>query len=197
MDFMKKGFIIGITMCIILIMAFILGLYLYQNNTANIKQTETKKMAEEENEIETNTIQLITTSVNEIKISPNAVIIFERYYKKCGHNSIEQIEVPQDLVNLTQSDIEMKYKDYQIKKFSSNEITLSKQEEGICNEHYILRENYGYVAIYNIDENGKEILNEVTGVVTKYLPETDIARLRDGIKVNGKQELNATIEDYE
>lgn len=194
---MKKGFIVGITIGIILIMAFILGLYLCQNDTANIKQTETKKMAGEENEIETNTIELITTSVNEVKISPNAVIIFERYYKKCNHNSVEQTEIPQDLVNLTQRDIEMKYKNYDIKKFSSNEITLSKEEEGICNEHYVLRENYGYVAIYNIDEYGNETLNEVTGVVTKYLPETDVARLKNGIKVNGKQELNATIEDYE
>lgn len=194
---MKKWLIVGVTIAIILIMAFILGIYLYQNNTANIKQTETKKMAEDDNEIDNNRIELVTTSTNEVKISPNAVIIFEKYYKECGHISIEQIEISKDLVNLEQKDIEIKYKDYQIKQFSANEIVLSKQEEGICNEHYILREDSGHVAIYNIDKNGDETLIEMTGIVTKYLPETDIIRLRNGIKVNGKQKLNATIEDYE
>lgn len=194
---MKKGLIIGITIAIMLIMAFIFGIYVYQNDTANIKQTETKKMADGDNEIDSNTIELITTSSNEVKISPNSVMIFEKYYKQCGHVLIDQIETPKKLVNLTQKDVEDEYDDYQVRKFESNEIVLEKQEDGICNEHYVLKEDCGYVAIYNIDKNGNENLMEMTSIVTKYLPETDIDRLRKGIKVNGLQQLNATLEDYE
>lgn len=194
---MKKGLIIGITIALILIMAFIFGIFIYQNNTANIKQTETKKMADDENEIDDNRIELVTTSITEVKTSPKAVIILEKHYKECGHVSLEQIDIPQNLVNLNQKDIEKNYSDYIIKKFDSNEVVLSKEEDGICNEHYILRENEGCVAIYNIDKYGQEKLKEITGILTKYLPETDIARLKNGIKVNGKQQLNATIEDYE
>ena len=62
---------------------------------------------------------------------------------------------------------------------------------------YIVKENNGYVAIYTEDSLGKEILKETTEIVTAYLPETDLVRLREGIKVIGKENLNAIIEDYE
>ena len=61
----------------------------------------------------------------------------------------------------------------------------------------MIREKDGYIAIYQIGEDGTETLKEMTGIVTNYLPETDILRLEEGIKVVGKEELNATIEDYE
>lgn len=43
----------------------------------------------------------------------------------------------------------------------------------------------------------KETLKEMTHIVTSYLPETDLAKLKEGIQVVGKEELNSTIEDYE
>ena len=61
----------------------------------------------------------------------------------------------------------------------------------------MLREKNGYLAIYTIDLFGNETLKEMTQIVTSYLPETDIMRLKEGIQVNGKEELNATLEDYE
>ena len=74
---------------------------------------------------------------------------------------------------------------------------MYKEEEGICKEHYILRDYNGYIAIYRLESDGKETLQEITGIVTSYLPEIDIERLNIGIRVNGKQELHSSLEDYE
>ena len=65
------------------------------------------------------------------------------------------------------------------------------------NEVYILREYEGYIVVYKVEENGKEVLIKNTGVVTRYLPEADLLELRDGIKLIGRENLNARLEDYE
>ena len=48
----------------------------------------------------------------------------------------------------------------------------------------------------HINDGTKKLLEE-TGISTDYLPETDKVQMQNGIEVNGKQELNQLIEDYE
>ena len=75
-------------------------------------------------------------------------------------------------------------------------ITTSAKEED-KEEIYIIKDKDGYIAVYIIDENGKEILRNTTKIVTRYLPDIDKMKLKEGIKVNSKEELNKTLEDYE
>ena len=53
------------------------------------------------------------------------------------------------------------------------------------------------MVIYTQDANGKESINEITEISTEYLTEDDKAKLKEGIKATGKEELNSLIEDYE
>ena len=46
-------------------------------------------------------------------------------------------------------------------------------------------------------EDGEQKELETTGITTEYLPETDKINMKKGIQVNGKQELNQLIEDFE
>ena len=81
--------------------------------------------------------------------------------------------------------------------FSSNEIVISKEEQGMCNEHYLLQEEEGGLTIYSIDENNQQKIFQRTGIVVDYLPETDKVNLKNGIRVNGKENLNKILEDFE
>ncbi len=190
-----KKYLIILLLTITFAILFALGIYIYQNNTANIKQNENVKLANYENQ--TNTIEFIATSTGEVKITPNATVIYQTKYTQCGHIIENKSTVEEDMVNLNENELKEKYNEYQIKKFDDKEIILYKEEKGLCKEHYVLRNYNGYIAIYNLEANGKENLVEVTSIVTNYLPEIDIERLDIGIRVNGKQELNATLEDYE
>ena len=190
---MKKSLIIGIIITIILAIIFSVGIYLYRNNTANIKPSEDVKLADNANEIN----ELVTTSLNEVKISPNAIIKYQTKYMQCGHVVEESQNVPEYMVNLNEAETKERCSNYEIKQFNADEVILYKEEEGICKEHYILRDYNGYIAIYRLESDGKETLQEITGIVTSYLPEIDIERLNIGIRVNGKQELNQLIEDFE
>jgi len=193
---MKKRYIIILSIAITIILGVIVGIWLSnRNRTSNLEPETKSKLAVEEN-IQ-NEIQIIQTANTQIKTSPNCLFIFETYYKECEHITNEKIDIPKQDVNKTEEDLQEKYKDYMIKEFTANEVTFYQEKEGICKEHYVIRDNNGYVAIYTIDSFGQEILKETTEIVTTYLPEADKMELKKGIKAIGQEELNAHIEDYE
>ena len=75
--------------------------------------------------------------------------------------------------------------------------SAKEQEDIITEETYIIKEKDGYIAIYELNKNGKEILKEITQIVTKYLPDIDKLKLQEGIKVVGKEKLVSILENYE
>ena len=193
---MKKSYmwiIIGI--CAIVVLGIIVGIFVSKNSTKDGQKVETKLVSTEQN-IQ-NGIELISTSYAEVKALPNCLFEFKTYYKGCKHTTTKRENIPEELVNKTEIEMQDRYKDYKIEEFTANNIVLYQEKEGICEEHYLLKENNGYIAIYKIDNAGKEILKENTQIVTTYLPETDKQNLKNGIKIIGKENLSLTLEDYE
>ena len=196
---MRKWVIISLIIAIIIaIVISMIVIFCGRNETSDIDNTTQRELANKiQKNIEESNIQIVSTSASEEKTSPNAMISFRTYYKECEHTTTKNIQIPEELVNMSQADIEEKYKEWALEEFSSNYIIFKSEKEGICDEHYLLKENNGYIAIYRIDEFQNETLIETTGVVTAYLPEADLLELRDGIRVFGNDRLNARLEDYE
>ena len=195
--------IIIITMiCIIVVLVGIISAVLVF--TPNEKQEENIiEEAKEVNNINQNTTirentvnSLQTNSSEEEKISPNCEIIKKVYYKGCGHTTNSYSNIEERFVNMTEDELAEELPDWQIEEFSENRIVLYQEQDGECNEHYIVRDKDGQVVIYQKTENGEEEI-EVTDISTEYLPETDKIQMENGIEVNGKQALNQLIEDYE
>ncbi len=160
---------------------------------ANIAQNE---VDDDKNEME-NVINVVETNTNEERISPNAFITFKQTYNECGHTKVEFVEVPQEFVNLTEEELKQKYPEWNVEKFTDTDIILNKEVEGNCNEHYIVKDVNGIVTVFHVLENGTEEEYQVTDIATEYLTDTDKIEMENGIKVNGKQNLNQLIEDYE
>lgn len=191
---MRKKYIIVLVAIITIVAGFVIGMVLAgRNKTSNLEPEIESKLAKETH----NEMELIATSHMEVKTSPNAIFTFETYYQECKHTTREKNEIPKECVNQTENELQEKYRDWKIKEFNKEEVVFYQEKEGVCKEHYLIKENNGYVAIYTIDSLGKETLKETTEIVTSYLPETDKLRLKEGIKVYGQENLNATIEDYE
>lgn len=191
---MRKKYIIILLAIITIIVGVIIGVWLSSKNRTSNLEPESKSQLAKNTQ---NEIKIIETSNTETKTSPNCLFIFQTYYKECKHTINEKQEIPKECVNQTEEELQEKYKDLKIKEFSSTQVTFYEEKEGICNEHYIIRDNNGYISIYTIDSFGKETLKETTQIVTTYLPKTDKIRLKEGIKAIGKEELNSYIEDYE
>ena len=139
----------------------------------------------------------IKANTQEEKTSPNCSVTTKTHYKKCGHTTSKYDNLPQEFVNLTKEEIQNNYQDYDIENFTSNKIEMYQEKDGECGEHYMVKDKDGEVAIYKILEDGSQEELETTSITTEYLTETDKINIKNGIQINGKQELNQLIEDYE
>ncbi len=142
-------------------------------------------------------IEIEETNSNEEKTSPNCKLTMKRYYNECGHSIEEYTDLNNELVNKTKDEIQQVYSAWTIDKFSNDEITISRSFDSQCGEHYIVREKDGKVAVYLISGDGTETELQDTEISTEFLTEADKIELQNGIRANGKQELNQVIENFE
>lgn len=198
---MKKVFILYIAV-LVLGFAFVCGYYIYK-----IPKKETiiqeEQLAKQDFNVynEMNNVlsqEVLATNVREEdKVSPNATLILKTNHKECGHTTKEEVDVPPEMVNKNQEEVSEMYPQWNVIGFSPDEIVLYREVEGICNEHYVLKDREGFLAIYTINENGEEKLKEVTSISLEYLPQDDIDKIREGIEATGNEELNSILEDFE
>jgi len=90
-----------------------------------------------------------------------------------------------------------KFKEWEVQKFTERQIVLYKEIDGFCNEHYILKEKNGKIAIFKIDRNNNQTFLKNTEIAIQYLPEEDLKSIQKGIIIYTKKELNKVIEDFE
>ena len=197
----KKWLIIGVIILGI-ILGVVFGIYAYdRGKMSDTNMIDTQKLADVENNKqlnnETNANVAIETSSIDMKGSPNAIIIQKRYYKSCDHLIKEVVDVPEDLINKEQEDVIKKYSDWKLEGYSSKEIVIYKEFDGICNEHYVIKEHDGVIGIYTENNEGIQEWQEDTEISTKYLPDTDLEQFKIGTKIVGKNNLYSFLEDYE
>lgn len=195
---MKKWIYI-IIIAVIIIIAIIIGNMLFKNNNNTNTDIQLQNDIKEQNEIEENifTNDISVSSIEQEKVSPNAVLILKKHYEECAHTIKEYAKIPEEYVNLNEEELAKKQEGWQIEQFSKDEVTLIKEVTGVCNEHYVLREKDGIIAVYQIHDDNTETLKEETGIAVEYLTDIDKLRLEEGIRIYGEEELNSTLEDYE
>lgn len=193
---MKKVYVVFVTI-VLLIISFFVGQYIYKiskiDDNLLAKAREEYAVLQEKYETE---LQAAAANDN-TRISPNAVLIFKTEYNKCGHILNKYQNASQNEVNLNKKQLQEKYKNWEIIGFTEKEVVLLQKVEESCNQHYVIREKDGNLAVYIIDENNNESLEEITNISTEYLTQLDLLKLEDGIRVNGLEELNAKLEDFE
>lgn len=164
---------------VIVVIAIIIAIVIYNSRKNEISEEIITKVAEENilddctDEYEEIKNEILETNAEEEKISPNCSITLKKFYNKCGHETSQYLEIPEELVNKTKEELQEKYAGWNIEKFSDTQIILSKDEEGTCGEHYIVRDNNGKVTIYQVLEDASEKEYEVTDISTEYLTDTD------------------------
>ena len=191
-DNMRKITIIIITIGIIL--GFLIGIYLYNTNQESKNLIISEK---EETKIETKKEDKEVSNQEKL-ITPNTKIIIKTYYKDCNHIIEESAALEDEWINLNEEELSKQANNFTIQKFSPEEVVLYREENGFCNEHYLLIEKNGYIEVYFLDEKGEmKFMTNIVDIATELLPEKDREELKTGIKVYGKKELNKKIEDFE
>ena len=200
---MKKSTIV-ILVCIAIVLGMVSGIMyaiIDRNNLQEAQINEIRKLNEliEANIVKVNEIQedVVATSGSDVKLSPNAYIIFEKHYTDCGHTIIEKQQINDDEVNKDEEYFKNAYSDWEIESFSANEVKLYKEFQGNCDEHYLITVNDENIVVYSVDEDGNKTLKEETDIPVQYLPEEDVELLKKGITAYGQNELAKKLEDFE
>lgn len=195
---MKKWILYSIIAILLIIsISSIILLIISYNNTKGSNMKSIDKFAEVEDDYISKDTEIITTSYSSTKVSPDAILSFNTYYKGCGHTIKEEKNAEEDIINKNEQDINEKYIEWDIRKFSADNIILYKEVNNVCDNDYIIKEKEGNIVIFKLDNEGREVLYDITPIEVKYLPEADLIQLKDGIKVNGLDRLNQIIEDFE
>mgnify|MGYP005799021461 CR=1 FL=1 len=172
-----------------------------KNKTDNMDIISKKELAKNLNMIENNNIENIVnsveTSIQDNKISPNAMITKKIYYQECDHLIRKNEDIPEELVNKTEENVKEMFPNWNIEEYSPTQIILYKTSSENCGEHYFVQEHNGVIGIYTTDKYGVKTFKEDTEIPTQYLPETDIENLKAGIEIIGYTKLVEFLEDYE
>lgn len=191
----------GIIFCISILIGFLLGKVMRKNDIKdNTNVNIGINNVINKNEFEVNNIQnkkIIETSFEEEKIIVDTKLILRKYYLDCNHIISKEVELPQELVNLSKDEIREKYPEWEIEKFSTKELILYKKVYGLCGEHFIIESGEDFIEVYSLDEEYDKDLYEVTNISIEYLTDEDIEKLEEGIYVYGLEELNSTLESFE
>lgn len=137
-----------------------------------------------------------TVSTDE-KVSYNASFALKKYYNECGHSNLNYVELPNELINLTENEINKLYSNWRVEEFSSKEIVLAQNIDTMCNDHYLLKLGNENIEIYKVQEAEDYKLLKETNISKDYLTEKDISKLEEGIFVFGISNLNSALEDFE
>ena len=131
------------------------------------------------------------------KISPYAKLTIEKFYKGCGHTTVETIDVPKELVNMTEEELKQKYEKWTVKDFKEKEVHLYREIDANCSSHFVVKEDDGKVIVYAIVNEDNLKVKEVTNIDFEGLREEDKALIKDGVTLYGEEELYSFIEDFE
>ena len=199
---MKKSTVITL-FCIAMILGMISGIVASIIDRGRLQEAQINEIKKYNELIGSNAIntdysdEIVATNSQNIKLSPNATICFERHYIECGHTIVQKERITEEEVNKDEEYFKTAYSDWNIEKFTAEEVKLSKDVPGRCNEHYIISIKDQNIAVFTVDSEGKEILKEVTDIPIQYLPKEDVELLEKGIKAYGENELSKILEDYE
>ncbi len=211
----KKKIIVG---CIfLLIVGFIYG---YTRNEKQIKynshkgalnNTNTKKSTlhfnnkEKKNEIQETDQEKVNGSTDlihnkEKRVTSNTKIILKTYYGKTRDMLVKEDVLPNHLIGKSVDDLKAylleNYIGWSIQKLNNNTAELYRAVNQVSPNHYMVRENHGYIGIFRLTEEGDVILVKKTNISTSSLSDIDKDKLQDGIIVKDLDEINQILEDY-
>ena len=179
------------------IASFFIGFYLFK--ISNVEKEQSQAMLLNENNLANNEEYIsIRANTSEDKITPNTDIIKKIYYIDCDHIKQEEEEPSENLINMNKSEFQTQYIGWEIQRFTNSEVVIYKEVHDYCGEHYLIKEENGKIVVYKIDKYDKEIEKiEEMEIETNYLTETDLDKIKEGIKVYSKKEINKILEDFE
>ncbi|KAB3537263.1 hypothetical protein F8154_02925 [Alkaliphilus pronyensis] len=136
----------------------------------------------------------------EDSIDTDTRMVFRSLYTSCQSIIDEVIEPMDEIVGLKEGAFrtftEENMSEWQVVKFSNDEVILFRRKNQICPNHFLVSQEDGFIAIFQYNEAGEKILAEKTSIPISVLPTIDQDKLKRGILLKSREEVNRLLEDY-
>ena len=135
---MSKKVLIIISSIVIVAIGVVSGIWIAVKANEPDKQYVAEKVTDEcteEYEKYKDEEPIVTNAIEE-RLTPNSKLILKKYYTSCKHTIEENVELPKELVNMSEKEMQKQYPDWEVIGFNSDEAILYKEVEGVCNEHF-------------------------------------------------------------
>lgn len=129
-------------------------------------------------------------------IGPDTEMVFQYYYSQ-DKVTKEQVESAAPfLQGLNMEQVRSVYDGWQVILFSPEKVILRCRIDALSSETYILGEKDGFLAVFYEDGQKGIHLKEVTEMPVSALPKEEASCIREGIRVNGEENLARILSDW-
>ncbi len=186
---MRKFLLFFITIIFVIIFSITLGYNMYssKNNVIEYNTNTTTNVLQEEKPV---------NNIKTAKITPSTKMTYEYVYKQDNITEVIEDVPPYFLIDLTREDLEKNFKDWQIKSFSEREVVMQKSIDTESTQHYIIGEYDGFIAVFYEKEINGTNIKEITSIPLDGLTKDEQEKIKNGIKITGKDELIKFLEAY-
>lgn len=141
-----------------------------------------------------------TVSSHDIVVGEDTNVVFRTMYDKCKTINDDVHPPSIDMIGLKEGEFKEfaanHLQDWQIVRFSGDEVVLYQMKDQYCPNHYFVMEDEGFIAIYQYDKDGNRKLVEKTQIPTTNLPKVDQDKLKNGIPLDTREKVDQLLEDY-
>lgn len=178
------------------LISFGIGYGLMNSSLDNRKVSELDKV-----NIEEDVEKSLEILKNENIVTPNTFIEERINYFSCSHVATSSRPVEENMVNMTKDEFsDYLYENYpnqRIISFSQSKIVIGVNKNHLCENHYVIGEKNGVIAIYKIGESGDRILiNIFEDYPISILMDMDQEKIKEGIVVDSEEELSTILENF-
>ena len=138
------------------------------------------------------TYKIISKNEEKAELNANTQKMVEISEESANISSNANLNTSEDAVTDECLDEWDDYNEYMSQRVEEASNNFSEKDT-----HYLLKDVYGYIEVYYLDENNDEFLYKKTDISTEYLSSEDIDDLQVGIEVVGIEALNKMLEDFE
>lgn len=205
----KRSLISVILLCGLIAIGMFSGYYIGLNQINKKPAPQIEKVENEPNMFQESEADNISrtneyeheTGFDEEIIGPNTIIEHKILYSECNHEIIETLAPEANTINMTKDRFEAfvrnNHPKWKVEHFSNKNIIIFIEKNHLCQNHYVIGEKDGKIAVFRIDENGYKVLDKVyNDAPISLLKDIDQEKIKKGIVTDNKEELTDILENY-
>lgn len=137
----------------------------------------------------------------ETVIKENTILTFKREYIKSNEIDDETKTPEESMIGLNKNEFEQLYKQWEITKFDEEEIILHTKIDSYSPRFYKIgmaeKNQQQYIAVFNFDKEGKEVLDHITSTPISILNENEKKKFEEGVVFGDIEEVHRMLENYD